>query len=606
VKWTPWTALALVAWELFALRGPPLVAGDAQEYLIALQSWADHGSPEQRPGDVQAVAALLRAHGHTIGAASNGYFPDAQGRWYGYHFWVYALMAVPAKLVLRALHRDELGAFEAANLALFAAALVGAMRARSLPPARRSIFVVLAALGPVLWYVRWPHAEIYLWSFVVLGLAQLDARRYVVAAALFSMAAMQMQPLALLAAACVALSLRARRWRTTLATACAALPSLAPAAFYLWHFGHPSPMAAAGLLRWPLVSLERVASFFLDFDQGMLVHAPATVVLGVSGIAFAARVRAYRAIVIALTAVAMAAAMGTTVNWNAGCCGMLRYGVWVMPLFAWIAARWLPRSPLAIGACALVVFAQLHHVGTRVGNDDSLEHGPLARAILANVPTLYDPEPEIFVERTIGRATDAPWLPFPLPVGFGDDDGNLTKLYTDAAGLDALPRIFEVDASYMRTLRARYAGARGAWYIDPPRGLVKARPDSVARAHDAVRLTTFAVGVTLGDGWLPARAVGDATVACTGARAAIMLGDATEHVLSMRVWPPLELSGHPLRMRVVAGEATIDEIRAFSRFTREYHLAPGVREVVLEAPETFDWAEGGGAIGMCLDSLEWK
>jgi hypothetical protein len=302
-----------------------------------LESLYHHASPEQREEDFEAAARLMKPYGYAP-APRAGYFADFDGRRYSYHFWAYPLACVPAKAALRLVRGDEFAAFHVTNVALLALALLAAARARALSPGRRAIFVALAGVAPVLWYVRWPHPEIFSWAFVVLALVQLEARRYARASLFFAVGAVQNPPIAFLAWATVALSIRARRPLVTLAAACASLLALAPAACYYAHFRVPNLIAAAGLADPHLVGAHRVVGFFFDLDQGMLVHAPATVALGLVGLAFAVRKRAGAGVFVAFVLVAMAAASTSAVNWNAGSSGMLRYGVWALPVFAWLAA----------------------------------------------------------------------------------------------------------------------------------------------------------------------------------------------------------------------------------------------------------------------------
>ena len=63
------------------------------------ESWAAHGSPELRPGDVDA----LRRHAADAGLAVDpddalgNYFEGRDGRFYCYHFGFYPLLTLPAR-----------------------------------------------------------------------------------------------------------------------------------------------------------------------------------------------------------------------------------------------------------------------------------------------------------------------------------------------------------------------------------------------------------------------------------------------------------------------------------------------------------------------------
>src|SRR5207253_2124894 len=101
------------------------------------------------------------------------------------------------------------------------------------PEWERALFAGLAAVGPALWYLRWPHPEIFTWAFVLISLVLLRRREYPQAAASAAIAALQNPPVVFLALLAVGLSLRERRLRLTAAAAGAASCALLPCVFYL-------------------------------------------------------------------------------------------------------------------------------------------------------------------------------------------------------------------------------------------------------------------------------------------------------------------------------------------------------------------------------------
>lgn len=184
-------ALALFALSLIAIRlaTKPMLAGDGVEYFSMLESFWNHGSPDQRLGDVESLSRVFGSHGISIARPHDGFFVTFDGRWYSYHFWVYPLLALPAKAVLRLLGADEFGALSWTNAWMLVATTAWALGKK--PGLRRVAFLGLAVLGPLFWYVRWPHAEVFAWACVVTSLVSLDDRRYVRAAAFAGLGALQ-------------------------------------------------------------------------------------------------------------------------------------------------------------------------------------------------------------------------------------------------------------------------------------------------------------------------------------------------------------------------------------------------------------------------------
>ena len=109
------------------------LAGDGVEYHSMLESFWNHGTPEQRPGDIATLTPLLARHGYGVGDLHGGFFVTQGGQWYSYHFWIYPLLAVPAKAVLHLIGADEFYALAWTNASLLVATIAWALRGRVAP-----------------------------------------------------------------------------------------------------------------------------------------------------------------------------------------------------------------------------------------------------------------------------------------------------------------------------------------------------------------------------------------------------------------------------------------------------------------------------------------
>jgi hypothetical protein len=195
----------------------------------------------------------------------------------------------------------------------------------------------------------------------------------------------------------------------------ALLPALWPFVFYLVHFGRLTPLVDAGAVGLPNLSVGKALELFFDLNLGMLPYLPLAVLGAVAApvvqIASGRRARPLLALWVVL--LGMALICSSTGNWNHGTSGPSRYTIWMIPLVLVILASMLEpgtareRPRRAFGAwavAALVVQAAI--VVSRGGlaqRLDYLEHSYLARFVLKHAPALYNPSPEIFVERTIGE-----------------------------------------------------------------------------------------------------------------------------------------------------------------------------------------------------------
>jgi hypothetical protein len=387
-----------------AVARPPIQAGDAGEYLVMAESLFRHGTPDLRAADVRRLADLeARAHGPlNFADLTRGFFESPRGGTYSYHFWGFSLLTLPAKVLLRLFRLDELRAPSLTNALLLSLALALSLRARG-GSARQWGLFLLSLFSPVLFFVRWPHTEAASFAFVLIALLSDDAGRPATAVLAASLAAMQNPPLLLLVLVlALGAAVRDRRPAALARLALAALPALAPLAFYYWKFGVPSLIGREAADS-HLVSLRRFLELFLDPNLGLLWALPITLPLFLWVLVRGGGGSRTLVLRNALVLVVMAAGATATLNWNHGTTGPSRYTVWMLPLlFHGILPPTFTGSRLLAPAIVSQALLVLLHGGPEA-QPDYLEHSFVSRAVLEIAPRLYNPTPEVFVERTLHR-----------------------------------------------------------------------------------------------------------------------------------------------------------------------------------------------------------
>ena len=271
---------------------PVAVAGDSWEYLLTLQSLWEHGTPDLRDGDFAAALGLF-PEGHVDG--SPGFVPGTppgwvmsnSGRPHTIHFWTMPLSAVPAKAVLRWFGGSELAAVPVSNAVWLLTAVGLALFAGPAPLRRRLLFVGLAGVSPVVWYLEYGGVEVFCWSLGMIGLVAFDGRRFAWSAVAFGLAATHNPPLAALVLLPI-LGAAATSWRRAAVVAVAGgVVAAFPMAFSLWHFGTPSLLAPyADPSR---ISSGRTLSMLTDLNQGLLPFVPVLLVAVPLGVIAAVR-----------------------------------------------------------------------------------------------------------------------------------------------------------------------------------------------------------------------------------------------------------------------------------------------------------------------------
>lgn len=412
--------LALVL--LLLLFTKPDKAGDYFEYAVTTIALARHGTPEVRVDDAALAAALSPEAGYrvlfttmrdNIARGERMPLPGLYGGRDGMftiHFFAYpALAALPFRLLLEAGASNPFKAFQIVNFG--ALWLLGMVMFRFFASARRAAaaLALVLASGGIL-YGNWCSPEMFTAAALLAGLMLFVLGRPLAGGLLAGVAAMQNPSLAFFAVFAPLFWLlgadgAARaRWPAVLAGAVLqGVLALLPFAFGLWQWGTPSIIALYSTDR-ALVGAQRLFSYYFDLSQGMILAIPGILVL-LAGAFPAHRRRQALALALlsALFMLALAVPTLSALNWNAGGAGILRYAFWgAMPLlflaFSWLRARerW-PR--VLLGLVFLLQVGAMAHAKKY----EYTAFSPLARWVLAHAPALYDPDPEIFAERSLGR-----------------------------------------------------------------------------------------------------------------------------------------------------------------------------------------------------------
>ena len=450
-------ALAGLVLVVAAFVLPPQLHGDAGEYLLTLESFHAHRSPELQPRDLDSLRGLLQDARQSLdeGRILPNYHRGRDGRLYCYHFWGYSLAGLPARHLLAAAGLDPLRALPLTNALLFALALLSTTLL-PWPSTRRLALAGLLLFSPALAFVLWPHPEVLSFALVAAALCLEASGRRTLAVLMSAVAALQNPPLVLLVGllwvVAVAGTLRGPGvgrgrgvavWaRALVGPTLAAVPAVVPAAFFQWQFGvfnlSVRPNEAAESL-----SAIRALDLLLDPNLGLAPHAPVTLVLGLLGALWALGQRRLfpGALAFGVLPLLMYACTANS-NWNNDTSGPSRYVVWLLPLLAFVATaetggpasrapgRWATLLlGLAVATQAVAVLAR----GGPLAPSDFLQHSPVARVVLDRWPALYTPAPEVFVERTIGHEG-----PYSGPVIYRDATGRCRKAWAQWRNAGAL------------------------------------------------------------------------------------------------------------------------------------------------------------------------
>src|SRR5688500_12766182 len=107
-------SLAFLAWMILRT---PMALGDSGDYLLTLEAFANHGTPDVRAEDAATLGQTAARSGirGSFGDVWQQTRASRSGRVYTWHFWAYSLAVLPVKLTLRITGGNELAAPQVAN-----------------------------------------------------------------------------------------------------------------------------------------------------------------------------------------------------------------------------------------------------------------------------------------------------------------------------------------------------------------------------------------------------------------------------------------------------------------------------------------------------------
>lgn len=444
------------------------LTGDGYEYMLTMHALAEHGSPDITQADVislQRSAGSVPFYAVTLGdlmpyilehlrapektpAFTYTIMPNDAGRFYGIHFGLYSLLALPFYLLLKPFGAYPHFAFTLLNLVSCIGAFLYVRRAMSGTSSRAALAALLFLLSGSTFYLNWTGPEVLTASCVLVACIALLRGRAGLAILCAGLAASQNPPIFLLIPFAVGYRILIARYprlqwpdsvaakvdqREVLLAGAGIALTLAPYAFFQATFGTPS-VIARDFNDSAFITGARLFSVFFDLNQGMIIGIPGVALALLLGLVLLPRRQrgpwlAVAALLLGVI-VLMALPALSTVNWNSGGVVMTRYSYWLgMPLLALalLAARQMPARAgmaLLLGGAALQAVL-LSSTGLLGGKTIYTEHARPARWVLAHFPQLYNPEAEIFHARTEKAVT----LPLPkdsIPVF--RVDGKPTKI----------------------------------------------------------------------------------------------------------------------------------------------------------------------------------
>jgi hypothetical protein len=405
--------------------------GDVDEYALMTIALANHYSPDVQMTDVRQAQQLMPNHKAYLQQIADGieagrqvprpgFYRGLNGKVYAIHFFAYSALAVLPFKFLQMLGREPLESLLLVNLSFIFVLGLGLFRffgSSKKASLGLSFFFFCGGLN----YLYWSGPETMSAAALCAALLFYVLGNYLSASILIGLAAMQNPPL-ILAVMFLPLLHVAMRYqskdsllqnlrqelplRALFGGGIAVCALLLTMAFNWSVFAVPNIIVKVATST-DFISWQRLHSLFFDWNQGMIV-GQLGIWLAICLLFFTARegcISLARRLLLLVIAVCFSVSLAipalSTGNWNSGAIGMMRYAFWGgMPLLFIFLFFLKHVADNNRNFVRTILFIQFICTVSAYTYDD-VHHSPVAKLFLKFAPGLYNPEPEIFVERSL-------------------------------------------------------------------------------------------------------------------------------------------------------------------------------------------------------------
>lgn len=435
--------------------------GDGPEYVLTTEALYRHGSPDIRGKDSRLFKKAFTKRSSWENSYKSAFFDEFEGflmkpnkkfrenfggiyvaknnKTYGYHFFSYSLLNVPARYCIGLLNKNPLACFKYTNIFLILLCCAIILFISPFNLLTSSLIAFSFFYSSVFWYIGWTHPEVFTACLLAIGLWLFFQNYNYIPLTLISIATTQNQPLLFLSILIAGIILYREKIsvktliKLGLSTFVIAIPSI----YYYYHFGTFNLIKDEGFLDTKYQTFTRIFGFFFDINQGMVLAIPLVLFLYL----FFILSLSYKSIVnkkinavdfsFPILLLALTSILVTMGNWNHGQAVINRYASWASVIvfihFFFLIKDFSNIKKLVV--CILVFITQisttLYHETLNKFDWTWNQHKPIAEWVLKNYPSWYNPDPTIFGIRTTNGYNINPET---SPIIFLGDNNEICKI----------------------------------------------------------------------------------------------------------------------------------------------------------------------------------
>lgn len=390
----------------------PYVRGDAPEYMGMTISIKNHITPDLREEDILERDTLYinsnfkEMPKHLLYKNKYvNYFKAPNGKYYGFHFGAYSLLCALFWPILVALKINPLKVFQFTNALLLILMYWWIWYRTTLSDKLKYYLTGITFISPIWLYFNWMHPEIYTYVFVFIALLEFLEKRKLSACA-FAVAASLQNPAAILISFFIMLySFIKNKFKIDKELVLLGIISLVwfipyAVCYYNFHF-----LSLVGKYTTSLeyITLAKILSLFFDLTFGLIVYVPVIVI----GFLYACFKKNKLALVSLVLMLLIALVDSTQINWNNDMNLIHRYAFWLIPIMIVStlniveALEWNTLKKVLIIYLITTGFWLVYALDKAATYYAQFQ--PVAKIVLNIAPSLYNPVPSVFYERTVGE-----------------------------------------------------------------------------------------------------------------------------------------------------------------------------------------------------------
>ncbi|MFN4082754.1 MAG: hypothetical protein ACK4K9_03915 [Bacteroidia bacterium] len=458
---------------VYAFTQKPYPTGDAAEYIFMTEAFINHQSPDIRYEDFEsfyrdqstksnwaemgkqdfflAIADTIKNFttlnsNFLLNHEYIGFVGSEKRKVISIHFFIYPLLNVPVRLLLKPFKVEPLKVYQITNVLLFVLFICYVVFCFSFEPKVRTALFFMLLFSPAYWYLGWVHADLMICIFTGLGLLLFYKQKPLTGMFLVALAGTQNQPLVFLLA-----YMGFVYWKEHNFKVFAAFKAIVACVIILWpslynyiHFGKTSLISSSGYTGLQYVSFARIYGFFFDLNQGLIYALPFLLPYFIYiVIKQIIQLKINMNYLLILVVFAMVFSFSILKLWNMGQAIVSRYAAWVayifIAFFIWQVSKGNIKPKIVYFASAVQVLAFLlltpvpKNILIHEWNSDKMKWP--SKWVLEYLPSMYNPDPDIFAMRV--AAKNAEWADLPIYY-FGSNQkikkvlirkGNPEKLY---------------------------------------------------------------------------------------------------------------------------------------------------------------------------------